>query len=337
MKILNFKFQIRATILIAYVICFMFHVSSVKAQQISLSIAPPVLEVLIKPGKSILIAFDVASSGDPSMFSAKVLPIEGVGEEGEIKIKSAFHGPVRFNLENSEIKFDTPFFLKDRSHQQLLLKIRVPDETEEGDYYYALLVSSNPPETPQGNPTTHATATIAANILITVTQTGQTQIKGKIAQFDTLAQLRFNLFGKDYRVFESSELVPVVLILENQGKNLIKAEGEITLTGNFGEKAKFNIFPQNILRQSQRLVEATPSALIDCDRNRAKNYCKRPVSLLIPGFFIGRYQLTSTINFGEGSPTISTSINFLAIPVKLILAAVISLIIIIFIVKNMRD
>src|SRR3989339_854222 len=97
------------------------------AQQFSLSISPPLLELFIKPGKSIMVAYNLKNYGDPTFINLKILPFEAKDSLGNIRIKKEFEGPVRFDLDNSELKLDQPFFLKTNDTQQILLRIRIPE------------------------------------------------------------------------------------------------------------------------------------------------------------------------------------------------------------------
>jgi len=305
----------------------------VYGQQVSLAISPPLLELVIKPGRSVLIAYKLENRGDPIIALAKVLPFEARDNLGNIKIKNEFEGPVRFNLDNSEIKLNQPFFLKTGDITQLLLRIRVPEGAPEGDYYYTLLTETQPPPTKAGTSSGRAKATIGSNIIITVSTSGKIDIKGKVALFSTIGGLTF---GRDLRIFDSNDKIPVVLIVDNKGNNVIKPQGEIILRGNFGEKANFEIIPQNILAQSQRLVLATPSAELNCPgpEKNPPNYCKQPITLLLSGFFLGHYTLSMNADFGQGTPNVYASTSFLAIPVKLIIGIIFALAIGVLIIKK---
>ncbi len=313
-------------ILLSCVTSYMLHATWINAQQISLSISPPLLKVFIKPGKAIMIAYKLENTGDPAIMSVKVLPFEARDNAGNIRIKNEFEGPIRFSLDNADLKFEQPFFLKTRGSQQLLLRMRVPDGAPEGDYYYTLLAESQPPPTLEGVGSAGAKATIGSNILITVTNSGRIDVKGKVAFFDVLSRYTFNFFGNTLNIFDSNDKIPVVLIVENKGKNLFTPEGEIVMKGNFGEKAQYDIIPQNVLAESQRLMTASNSAEFN-----------RPITLVIPGFFVGLYKLSTTLNFGENSPNIFASTSFIAIPFKLLIGFLIALIIGIFIVKRAKD
>jgi len=295
------------------------------AQQLSLSLSPPLIELIIKPGKSVLIAYDFVNNGDPSYFTASVVSFEPQDYLGNVRLKNELSGPMRFSLDNSDIQLEQPFFLKTRQRQQLLLRIRAPEGAPNGDYYYSLIVSSQPIGGNEGRSLGAARGTIASNILITVTDSGKIDINGKIAFFDVIPRFSFPLGKAKINLFDSNDPIPVVMIIANQGQNLIKPQGQIVLTGNFGEQTRYEILSQNILSQSQRLVQATPSAQIQT---------KRPVSLIISGFFIGRYRLSTEVYFGEGTPKLSANTTFIALPFKFILGLLVASIIGLIIIKK---
>ncbi len=305
-----------------------FNLKFVNAQQVSLSLSPPLIELIIKPGKSVIIAYQIENLGDPVYLSTNVVSFEVKDNLGNVKLKEKAEGPFRFSLDNSQLALNQPFFLKTRQKEQLLLRIRAIEGAPEGDYYYTLIVSTQPRMVTEGESISSTKATIGANIITTVTESGKINIKGKVALFDVLPRFRLP-FGKKYlNFFDSNDKIPIVLILENQGKNFIKPEGQIILKGNFGETAHYQLLPQNILAESQRLIEATPSAEIEI---------KKPVSLILSGFFLGRYRLSTNINFGQGTPNIFASTSFIALPFKFILGLLGALIIIIVIFRKFTN
>jgi len=301
-------------------VVFLLLTSSVNAQQVSLSISPPILELVIKPGKSIMVAYRVGNLGDPTILTTKILPFEPKDNLGNIRIKKEFDGPVRFGLDNADLQLEQPFFLKTGDSQQLLLRIRLPEGAPEGDYYYTLLAETVPPKSSEGIGSAQARVDIGSNILITVTESGSVEVKPKIALFSTLGGL---ILDRDLKIYDSFDKIPLTLIVENKGKNMIKPEGEITLKGNFGEEIKYDIIPKNILSMSQRLVEATPSAQFE-----------KPVSLTLSGFFVGLYRLSTKLTFGENSPTVFASTSFLALPFKLIVGLIVVIIITTFVIRK---
>lgn len=312
--------------------CFMLYVSSINAQQVSLSITPPLLELVIKPGKSIMVAYRVENHGDPVMLTTRVVNFEPKDNLGNIRLKDDLRGPMRFSLDNSEIQLERPFFLKTGESQQLLLRIRAPEGATSGDYYYTLLAETTPTNNPDRLTGTKTKASIGSNILVTITNSGIIEVKPKVVLFEILNKKKF--LGKKINLFDSFDKIPLVFILENKGKNLIKPEGKITLTGNFSEKIEYDIIPKNILAESQRLVEAVPAGNQATSSSQLNTNHSSPVTLTISGFFIGLYRLSSQVSFGENSPTVFANTSFYAFPFKLLGGLILIIILIIFIIKR---
>lgn len=296
---------------------------SLFAQQVSLSISPPLLELFIKPGKSIMVAYKLENLGDPTFLNLKVLPFEAKDSLGNIRIKPEFEGPVRFDLDNADLKLGQAFFLKTNSSQQILLKIRIPENIPDGDYYYSLLAETIPPTASEGIGSARAKATIGSNILITISNSGNVDIKPKISLFAIRGGFKL---GQNVRIFDSLEKIPVILTITNRGGSMMKPEGQISLRGNFGETAKYDIIPKNILAQSERMLEATPSANLS-------STIHYPSSLILSGFFVGKYNLSTEVKFGENSPTIFGSTTFYALPFRIIGGIILAIIITLFVLR----
>ena len=295
--------------------------SKVLAQQVVLSVSPPLVEALIKPGKDIIIGYKIQNQGDPVIVTTRMTSFSPLGNAGDIKLSKQLEGPARFNLENADVQLGDAFFLNSNATQQVLLKIRVPENSPEGDYYYSLLFESKPQSEMSGNSAAGAKATIGANLLLTISNEGKTEINGKINQFAVFPQYQFSLLGNIFNIFESGNKIPVILNIQNQGRNMIKPNGEIAIKGGFGEKTSFALLPENVLAQSQRVIHATPSAELNCG-GEDKKICAQNYSVTIPGFWLGRYTLNVDMNFGEGTKDLKDSIVIYAIPFKLTLAII---------------
>lgn len=322
-------------IFLSLVSCFMFNVSYSFAQQVSLSLSPPHLETVIKPGKTILIAYTLQNYGDPTVITARVLPFVPQDNNGDVSIKDSFEGPIRFSLENADIQLDKPFFLRPQQSQQLLLRIRVPEGAPEQDYYYTLIAETGEPPSTDGATSSRATAAIGSHILITTTQSGFSEVKAKVSIFDIIKKYTLPIFGK-VNIFDSNDPIPLVMIISNNGKNLVKPEGEIVLRGNFGEKATYTIVPRNILAESQRIVSATPSAELDCEANKGQ-LCNTPISLLLKGFFIGKYRISTQLDFGDNTPVLSAATSFIALPFKFLFAILVAITIGVFVIMRLKN
>src|SRR3989344_969653 len=227
--------------------------TSVSAQQLSLSLTPTLSELAIKPGQSVGIKYKLINFGDPSIVKMRILPFEAKDNRGGLTFKNSLEGPIGFELENRDIKLEEAFFLKNSTSLDLLLNIRVPDETPGKDYYYSLVAESQPPPTQEGAVNVRTKVMVGSNLLITVSKDGRVKIKPKISLFEVVPKNKIGFLGYKINLFNSFEKIPLILVVENKGRNLIKPQGEIVVSGLFGQVKKIEIKPQNILAESQRL------------------------------------------------------------------------------------
>lgn len=305
--------------------------AAVHAQQFSFSISPPLVEMIIKPGKSVLVAYTVTNGGDPTIISANVLPFQPVGITGDVQLKKNMEGPIRFSLDNSNIGLGKPFMLQPRKGQQLLVKIRVPEGTPEGDYYYTFFVQNELGKPTEGVSAAQTQGRVGAHILVTVTQSGRIEAGGSIGSLSVKPHYTFKLFGSEYAIFESTDIIPVELIIQNTGKNYIKPEGVLNLKGSLGENADFSLLPQNILSQSSRRIQATPSAQLSADADT------EPASLFLSGFFVGKYTVTAKLSFGPNTGSHTAVATFYAFPFTLLLSAGLALIVGSIIIQQLKN
>lgn len=303
-------------------------INPVLAQTVSLGISPPIVEIVVMPGKSLLIAYNVENYGDPVILEATIKSFEPKDSFGNINILNDLNGPIRFSLDNSDLQLEQPFLVKTKATQQLLLRIRVPEGAPEGDYYYTVLAKSQPSNLSDQSTQAAASATIGSNILITVSNNGKIDVNGKITSFDVVPRFLLNLFQNQIRIFDSTDNIPVILRVQNNGQNLFKPEGEINLIGNFGEKATFDIIPQNVLGNSSRVLVASSEAAFN-NENRS--------SLLLKGFFIGKYKLSTSLSFGQGLPNTYAAVTFYAIPIKLGFGLLVAFGVGIFLIKRFKN
>ncbi len=304
--------------------------SLVQAQQFSFSVSPPLVEMTIKPGKSVLIAYTVTNGGDPTVISADVRPFRPVGVTGDVQLEKDLQGPIRFSLDNSNIQLGKPFMLQSRKGQQLLVNIRVPEGTPEGDYYYTFYVQNELGKPLEGQSATQTQGRVGAHILVTVTQSGKIDVGGSIGSLEVRPHYSFKILGSQFDVFESTDIIPIELIVQNKGRNYIKPNGVINLRGSLGENTDFAVLPQNILSQSSRRVTATPSAEITPSEYTG------PSSLLLSGFFVGKYTVKADLSFGPNTGSHTAVTTFYAFPFKLIMSGGLAMIVGLVIIQQLK-
>ena len=319
------KIFLIVAILVLHTIYFIFH--AVHAQSVSLSLTPPLVELLIKPGKTVVIPYTVTNTGDPVVVVPNVTSFSPKGIMGSVSLRREIVGPVRFNLDNSDITFENGVFLKTGARRKFLLKIRVPENAPSGDYYYTFYIKTDPGPLFTGKSISKSTVVVGSNILITISKTYTTENKGSISSFDLENSVKLTIFGHRYNIVDSLSAIPFSMIVKNNGHNYIKPHGEILVRGPLGTVSKHTIIPVNILAGSSRIVPATPTVSPDCTNHT--RLCNVPHSFILKGFFIGKQSLGATILFAPGASPAYASTSFIAIPYRLMVV-----IIIIFIVLN---
>lgn len=301
-------------ILIILATCYLLlNTSYSYAQSVSLGVYPPILQVMIQPGKSLTQVYKVYNSADPIIVSSSIHPFAPLGETGDITLVDCQKIEVIgceslswFSFQNANLELSKSFFLGSGRNQELVLKISVPDYAAEGDYYNTLLFTSQAPPQ-EGEKTSRAQASIGSNILITVSKDGNPNRTIEISEFS--AKKKFSILGLEFNLplFDSFDLIPILLKLSNIGNAYTSISGKIALTGFPGLISKFTVPPQNILAQGSRIVLATPSASLSNNNNS---------SLLLPkGFYLGRYKLETEIESEQGQVVKKTT-SFYALPFK---------------------
>lgn len=305
----NLKFTIkkfRKVLLLIVFVNFTFYIlhSSALAQTYSLAIWPPLLEVMIKPGKSITQPYKLTNNGDDQTLIARVLPFEPSDSEGNINLLQlpSLLNPLSFSLEGTGTSLGKPFLIKSGETKDLYLKINVPPKAPEKDYFISLVFETTP-EGRIGVSETQAAAKIASNLLITTSLTGVPLKKGRLAEFSCP------------KIVDSFDMVPFTLKIENLGQSFFKPFGKITIEGLFNQRGEVKILEKNVLPQFTRDLQVLPWK-----------------EKFILGPFRAKVEFTVDPP-GSGGDTISQEITFLALPYKGVLA----LIIIVLVLTTISD
>lgn len=279
--------KIKIIIAITVITVILGSARGARAQGLSLSLSPPLLEVMIKPGKSITQVYKITNDGDPTIVTASIKEFSADG----IKDNPGFVPEKWISLLNTDLAFNRPFMLGSKEERQLIVRLSPPKETAEKDYYRAIQFSTSP-NPPSESSQTSVTENIGSPLLITVTSAGFLAKGAQITQF----QLP--------RIIDSFDTLTSDIYIKNTGNTFFHPVGKITLTGPIG-RGSFIIVPHIILTgQTKKLL--TEDSLSFGDTN----------SLKLPGFFLGKYALAVDFTLDEGTIRVNQSKNFYAIPWK---------------------
>ena len=261
------------------------------AQTVSLAVWPPLLDTVIKPGKAITQVYKLQNFGDDTMIRASIVPFEPADESGHTKIinNSQLTIDNYFSLQNANLaELPATFPLKSGQTQELVLKISVPEAAPEAEYYATFLFESTTEGLISGSGAV-TNASIGANILLTVSRTGELNPTAKIEEFSTV------------RWLDSFSPINFRLRVKNTSLNRLQAVGQIEIKNIFG--AVSTTLP---LRQDNILAGTIRRLSLE------KEW--RPV------FPIGRFTAAAAITPLNTTNTVSQTIAFVVLPYKLLLA-----------------
>jgi hypothetical protein len=263
----------------------------VKAQEVALSISPPITELTIQPGKSFSQTVTVRNDGAPVVIVPKIFPFVPLDNSGHAEM---IEDPTTVNVFADWFTFDpSPFSLGTTGSRDFIIKINPPATADEKDYYFTFIVQTQNNDS-LGISSSQSQVRVGANFIINVSKDGNPQKKASIIQFS--APVIIDSFtGFTYKV-----------VIRNSGASYFKPIGNITIDHIFGSTTKLNLAPLNIL--------ASGSREISCIDGEALIPCKLPGKFLIG---IYRSNLSFTVD-GSGSP-IEKQIYTIAFPFTIII------------------
>lgn len=272
---------------------------SALAQTFSLGIYPPLLEVMIQPGKFITQVYKVKNSGDDIVLVPNVVSFEPKDELGNIYL-TRLH-PVSkdwFSLINAYRSLGQAFSLPSGRTDELVLKVKIPQNVEERDYYFSLILTTSPTP-PIGQTKTGMKAVLASNILLTISKDGNPRKLAEIVEFS----LENPFFSN---IFDSFNKPRFVIRLRNIGQSYFKPQGSISIYNTLGQLSEtLELLPENVLVNSIRTI--------NCRVADRATPCQLKTKLLI-----GRYK--AKLNFKANGKNYQAEAVFWALPIKLALA-----------------
>ncbi|QHO63810.1 hypothetical protein [Candidatus Chazhemtobacterium aquaticus] len=307
------------TILLLLLLISLFSPSPIHAQQTyGLSIDPPLVRIMIKPGKTITQAINVTNhSLSPITLTPRLVPFTAKDNQGLPDLHPELAPPWLdlFMLANSEISLNQPFIIPANKSQQLVLSLKVPENFPPQDIYANLLVSSDPLTT---NPSGHQlSASIGTNLLITITQTELLPTYLKISTFELEKPPIFKLGSIHF--YDNLNPLNLKVIVTNTSPFLTTTDGQLLLTQQATIHSAQPLYPTYILSNSQRELTASPSGSLSL--NPKLNY-------------LGRYNAHLVLHTPTDSYTADLELFFF--PFKITLSLLIFSLILLTVFKQSR-
>ena len=228
----------------AYLILSLFP-KNVIAQTISLSVTPPIVEVMIAPGKSIKQTFTISNDGGNTLITPKIVYFTPSDNAGNVDL-SEDQAP-------EWIKYDkTPFSLNTGQKHDFKISIEPPADAEEIDHFLTLVFENDVPTDILGQTSTLFTTQIGSNILLTISKDGNPKKSASIIKFSA-PKVIDSTFGE----------IKYQIEVKNSGNSFWKPNGKIIIDGEPNQSLK--LAPQNILSgYSRKLMCIKDEVLTEC-------------------------------------------------------------------------
>jgi hypothetical protein len=238
---------------------FLVFVFPAHAQEFSLSVTPPITQILIKPGTTVTQTYQISNNGGAGLYSIRLFPFLPNGDNGEIYINEQAdvsdnpEGNGWFTLLQPQVKFGEKFNAPSGSTTTVVIQIDIPPEAAQRDYYYTVIFQSET-EKAVGQSYSQSQGRIGSNLLISVVNDENPFKLAEIKEFS--APLIVDSLGK----------INYSIILKNVGRTLFKPIGKINVSNFLSKKeTSLEIAPQNVLAYSERKISCLNGEdLIDC-------------------------------------------------------------------------
>lgn len=289
-----------------FVICVLFvswnllFVRSASAQTLGLSVAPPISEMVIIPGKSVSQTFTFINEGQDGMTKIYIIPFTAEDESGNVELDEkniiTASSPFAswFSIISPVSSFGEKFYMAGGARQDVTIKINPSAGAKEKDYYFTVMfeLENATAGGVAGSGSTNV-ARIGANLLISLSEDGNPEKKLEILEFtapkviDSLGKLDFNIR------------------IANQESYFSKPNGQITIKPMFGNPEVLQLAPLNVISNSVRNIP--------CLKNEETVKCEAENKVLV-----GIYKSTLEISADGESPSRQKTVTTIAFPFSII-------------------
>ena len=267
----------------------------------NLSVSPPQLEVILKPGTTITQAYRVTNNSDQTIFlHTSIKPWIPTDTTGSLTYQDIIPNPhIHFSLSNTDLRLGQTFRIPPRSHRQLVLKIKTDSNTPLHDSYHTFFISQADVGVAAYNKPINQ-AQIGTHILISPSQKEAPSTNAHISNFFVEPKIKDSFFSR--LTFNAQ--------IDNLSDHLFKTTGTLAINKNDQEIQKFDIFPHNTLAHHSR--DLACALYFD----QQKQPPQPAPCTLQPPLWPGRYTATLILHLPD--QTTSKSVNFYVFPYTLL-------------------
>jgi len=256
----------------------------------NLSLSPPQTEFVLKPGVTLIQAYDVTNNSDQNIsVNTKVLPFLPSGDNGSVTYSNLISNPnINFSFNNSDLQLGQPFTLKANETKQLVLKITANSQTKLSDYYSTFFVYQSLDTSANDTNISQTTGQIGSHILLSVSDTESPKSEGAIQKFSLTPKIKDVFFTP---INFSGQI-------QNNSNYFFKTAGKIIIKKGDKIVKELNLDSQNVLANFYRQFSCN----------------NQSTCTLSPPLWPGHY--TATINLDSSLNTSAASVSFFVLPLS---------------------
>jgi len=242
---------------------------------INVSISPAKLQLQLKPGSTYVQSYIVKNIGDQKIIlNSSVESWIPQGINGNVTYLNSKPN-LNISLSNSDLTLGQPFSLNPNQSQQLVLKIKVPENSDQGDHYFITLfigrslyftLFANQETSAYDKGNSSQIIRLGSHLLISVSNTEEPKTELTVSNF------------KINNPFIDCFFFPLKFSGEitNQTNYFTQINKTITISKNNNIVKQFTIFPDNVLAHHSRAIRC------QSDDNPIECQFDKP---LWPGFY----------------------------------------------------
>ncbi|KKU32599.1 hypothetical protein A3K29_05620 [Candidatus Collierbacteria bacterium RIFOXYB2_FULL_46_14] len=285
------------------------------------SLNPPLLRVNIKPGKTITQVFTITNlNNEEKLLVARIVPFTQSDDRGNpsIDMKSSPSWLNYFSLANTNIRLGSPFTVKAKSSEQLILTLSIPANAILRDLYSTLLITTYSNVAGIVYQGSQVSATIGANLLVTI----HSDINPPTILKITSVLPQTGAFFKIGNFYFADNITPLTFSasVKNEGSFTSETKGIFKVTGHDDTPIYLEgVLPVYVISNTQRVLLNT----------KGENFYFSP-NLTQIGFFKAVVQINS-----ENSHT-GNSVDIFFFPFKIIAGVIFATMFLAIILRTTR-
>lgn len=312
------KFTVNFILILTLASCFLIHDSrAARAQELSVGIYPPILQIQTDPPASIKAGISIENKSDQTTtYNIYLVPFRSsIKDNGEPDFDNTLTPLYEDFFSKVQVIDGTHVIQKltlaPKQKKSLTLHIGLPKGEPPMDYYFSVLFISDSGNQAKQDSSIAAQGGIGTNVLVSVGP--KSPARGAISEFSASS-------------FVTKGPVNFKLAVFNTGLSYFAPKGNVVIKDMFGQTVgQVNIIPVNILSSSQRFM---PS--------KGSNDQNQPRVVWNQKFLLGIYHAEASVAISDQGPIVKKTLTFLAIPIEGILGILLAIAIVVGITRRIK-